>query len=210
LLLLRRNTNHVTLNSASIFSVYLTSKWKNAIDGKCWTEKFRKKSRKISKVIIDRMHNKKMENVERKISKVKANIEWRKVETCERKVSKGKYRMKKMSAEYMILFFQLVLAVIRLFWSFCLHSHIWAVIRLIQSDNARCEHLIIQLGAGASSSKETTRTTTFQRRFETQKTIRPQWNQCEKAVVWLRIINWRTQKIRWKIINFINPFRLSF
>jgi hypothetical protein len=49
------------------------------------------------------------------------------------------------------------------------HPNVWTFIQLIQSENARCEHLIIQLGAGASSSKETARTTAFQRRFENLK-----------------------------------------
>ncbi|CAF2843674.1 unnamed protein product [Rotaria sp. Silwood2] len=50
------------------------------------------------------------------------------------------------------------------------HPNLWTFIQLIQSENARCEHLIIQLDAGASSSKQSTRTTMFQRRFETLKT----------------------------------------
>ncbi len=48
--------------------------------------------------------------------------------------------------------------------------NIWSFIHLIQNENARCENLIIQLGAGASSSNKTKRTRSFQRRFETLKT----------------------------------------
>ncbi|CAF1116496.1 unnamed protein product [Didymodactylos carnosus] len=40
---------------------------------------------------------------------------------------------------------------------------------LIQNENARCEHLITQLNAGATPPKESGRTTAFQRRFETLK-----------------------------------------
>ncbi len=50
------------------------------------------------------------------------------------------------------------------------HPNVWTFIQLIQSENARCEHLIIQLNSGASSAKETAQTTMFQRRFETLKT----------------------------------------
>ncbi len=39
----------------------------------------------------------------------------------------------------------------------------WTFIQLIQNENARCEHLIIQLGAGASSPKESRQKTAFQR-----------------------------------------------
>jgi len=52
--------------------------------------------------------------------------------------------MEKMSAVYVILFIQLLLLAIR----------VWSFIQLIQSKNARCKHLIIQLGADASFSKE--------------------------------------------------------
>jgi hypothetical protein len=50
------------------------------------------------------------------------------------------------------------------------HPNIWTFIQLIQNENVRLEHLIIQLSAGASSSKPTARTTAFQRRFQTLQT----------------------------------------
>ena len=49
------------------------------------------------------------------------------------------------------------------------HPNIWTFIQLIQDENIRLEHLLIQLSAGASSSQPTARTTAFQRRFETLK-----------------------------------------
>ena len=45
--------------------------------------------------------------------------------------------------------------------------NVWAFIQLIQAENARLEHIMVQLTAGASSMKPSSRTTTFQRRFET-------------------------------------------
>jgi len=41
------------------------------------------------------------------------------------------------------------------------HPNIWTFIQLIQNENVRLEHLIIQLSAGASSSKPAARTTAF-------------------------------------------------
>jgi hypothetical protein len=41
--------------------------------------------------------------------------------------------------------------------------------KLIQSENARCEHLIIRIGADASFSKELTWITAFQRGSESLK-----------------------------------------
>ncbi|CAF1171769.1 unnamed protein product, partial [Didymodactylos carnosus] len=47
--------------------------------------------------------------------------------------------------------------------------NVWTFIQLIQNENARCEHLITQLNAGATPPKESGRTTAFQRTFETLK-----------------------------------------
>ena len=49
------------------------------------------------------------------------------------------------------------------------HPNVWTFIHLIQNENSRCEHLIAQLNTGATSAKETSRTSAFQRRFETLK-----------------------------------------
>lgn len=45
----------------------------------------------------------------------------------------------------------------------------WTFIQLIQNENARCEHLIVQLDGGATPAKQSNKTTAFQRRFETLK-----------------------------------------
>ncbi|CAF1140680.1 unnamed protein product [Adineta steineri] len=50
------------------------------------------------------------------------------------------------------------------------YPNVWTFIQLIQSENARIEHLIVQINAGAATSRETTRTTAFQKRFENLKT----------------------------------------
>ena len=49
------------------------------------------------------------------------------------------------------------------------HPNIWTFIRIIQSESARLEHLIIQLDAGALPPKKK-QTTAFQKRFENLKT----------------------------------------
>ena len=49
------------------------------------------------------------------------------------------------------------------------HPNIWTFIRIIQNENARFEHLIIQLDSGALPAEKTTQTTSFQRRLENLK-----------------------------------------
>ncbi|UJR24210.1 hypothetical protein I4U23_027177 [Adineta vaga] len=50
------------------------------------------------------------------------------------------------------------------------HPNVWTFIQLIQSENARIEHLIVLLDAGAATSKESSKTTAFQKRFCNRKT----------------------------------------
>jgi len=59
---------------------------------------------------------------------------------------------------------------------------------MIQNENARCEHLIIQLGAGASSPKESRQTTAFQRRFEALKRRFTSYDICSKQLLEVLII----------------------
>ena len=47
------------------------------------------------------------------------------------------------------------------------HPDIWSFIQLIQSEHARFEHICIQLDGGASAPKPTTKTKSFQARFDT-------------------------------------------
>jgi hypothetical protein len=47
------------------------------------------------------------------------------------------------------------------------HPNICTLIQIIQARNSRCEDLLIQVDAGASSPKKSTRTIAFQKRFET-------------------------------------------
>ncbi|CAF4099381.1 unnamed protein product [Rotaria magnacalcarata] len=47
------------------------------------------------------------------------------------------------------------------------HPNIWSFIQLIQSEHARFEHILIQLDAGASTSKPSTKTKAFQLRLDT-------------------------------------------
>ncbi|CAF4422128.1 unnamed protein product [Rotaria magnacalcarata] len=47
------------------------------------------------------------------------------------------------------------------------HPNIWSFIQLIQSEHVRFEHILVQLNAGASAPKQSTKTTAFQMRFDT-------------------------------------------
>ena len=47
------------------------------------------------------------------------------------------------------------------------HSNIWSFIQLIQSEHVRFEHISIQLDAGASAPKQSTKTKAFQMRSDT-------------------------------------------
>ncbi|CAF3968207.1 unnamed protein product, partial [Rotaria sp. Silwood1] len=47
------------------------------------------------------------------------------------------------------------------------HPNIWSFIQLIQSEHVRFEHISIQLDAGASAPKQSTKTKAFQIRFDT-------------------------------------------
>ncbi|CAF2156758.1 unnamed protein product [Rotaria magnacalcarata] len=47
------------------------------------------------------------------------------------------------------------------------HPNIWSFIQLIQSEHARFEHILIQLDAGASAPKPSTKTKAFQLRLDT-------------------------------------------
>lgn len=46
------------------------------------------------------------------------------------------------------------------------HPNIWSFIQLIKSEHARFEHICIQLDAGASAPKQSTKTKAFQMRFD--------------------------------------------
>ena len=50
------------------------------------------------------------------------------------------------------------------------HPNVWTFIRLIQDEHVRFEHIIIQLASGATSLKQSAKTTAYQRRFETLNT----------------------------------------
>jgi len=47
------------------------------------------------------------------------------------------------------------------------HPNIWSFIQLIQGEHVRFEHISIQLDAGASAPKQSTKTKAFQTRFDT-------------------------------------------
>jgi len=47
------------------------------------------------------------------------------------------------------------------------HPNIWSFIQLIQSEHIRFEHISLQLDAGASAPKQSTKTKAFQMRFDT-------------------------------------------
>ncbi|CAF4417113.1 unnamed protein product, partial [Rotaria magnacalcarata] len=47
------------------------------------------------------------------------------------------------------------------------HPNIWSFIQLIQSEHARFERILIQLDAGASTPKPSTKTKAFQLRLDT-------------------------------------------
>ncbi|CAM4983560.1 unnamed protein product, partial [Rotaria socialis] len=49
------------------------------------------------------------------------------------------------------------------------HLNIWCFIQWIQSEHVRFEHILIQLEAGASPPKQSKKTISFQKRFETVK-----------------------------------------
>ena len=47
------------------------------------------------------------------------------------------------------------------------HPNIWSFIQLIQNEHVRVEHVSIQLDAGASAPKQSSKTKSFQARFDT-------------------------------------------
>jgi hypothetical protein len=47
------------------------------------------------------------------------------------------------------------------------HLNIWTFIQLIQSEHVRFEHICIQLDTGATAPKQSTKTISFQKRFDT-------------------------------------------
>ena len=47
------------------------------------------------------------------------------------------------------------------------HSNIWSFIQLMQSEHVRFEHISVQLDAGASAPKQSTKTKAFRMRLDT-------------------------------------------
>ena len=84
-------------------------------------------------------------------------------------VSEGNKKNTDLEIETLMFVFSFIKAYNRRFGTRIMkkHPNIWTFIQMIQGENARCEHLIIQLGTGASSSKQLKQTTMFQRRFVT-------------------------------------------